>query len=416
MGGNLQHASLFVGRQPIIDNADTLVAYEVLLRTTNTLAAAGMHALPPCEQAALRAAAIKYAFDELGVEAALGGKTGHISVSTAFLLSEVVEMLPPERIVLQLQAAEPVTAAVIARCRALAARGYRLALGEVTRPGDLDPGLLPLVAIVKIDVAAVPPDELPALAALAGREGAALLATNIATAAQNRLCQCLGFSLYQGYFFARPVIVPGAAVHSSSLVLMKLATLINQDAEIEALEDVLKHAPDLTLRLLRMVNSAALARRRRIESVRNAILVLGREQLGRLVQIMMFRHQNRVNTGADPVTELAVIRGRLMETVAQALGKAELSAIAFMTGMLSLVDTLFGQELADIVEQLGLDEAVGAALLRHEGELGMLLELAQASELQHSGHAQALLTQLGMTDFDQFNRLQLDALRWAGTV
>lgn len=399
--------AFFLGRQPIIGAKCELVAYELLFRSSQCSAATML------DDSLVSANFIKYAFTDLDIESALGGKRGFINVSQAMLTSDTLKLLPRESVVLKIPQAMTLSPNLVAQCEKLRSDGYSLALDDVVALGTPALAVLPFISVVHINAPAMRPEDIEGLAQQARQHGALLLASKIDTVKQYQTCWELGFDLYQGYYFARPVILPGNAVQSSSLVLLKLVSLIAQDVPTEELEDALKHAPDLTLRLLRTVNSAALNRQRKIESVQNAIIVLGRTQLNRLVQIMMFRHQNRETTGADPVTTLAVLRGRVMETVAQQLGWSAVAGQAFMTGMLSLVDTLFGQELSGIIDQLSLDPAVTRALLYREGDLGLLLLLAEASELEDSARAAAILQALGLHDLDAFNRIQVEALKWA---
>jgi c-di-GMP-related signal transduction protein len=105
-----------------------------------------------------------------------------------------------------------------------------------------------------------------------------------------------------------------------------------------------------------------------------------------------------------------------METVAQLLGWSSAADRAFMVGRLSLVDTLFGQEMSEIITLLDLGENVTQALLHRDGQLGLLLQLAEASELEDSARVAVLADALGLHDHDAFNRIQIDALRWASSV
>ena len=400
----------FLGRQPIVGAGGELVAYELLFRSSYEKSAMVL------DDIVASAEVIHYAFTDLGIELALGDKLGCINVSQAVLMSDVLKMLPRQHVVLEIQESVVFTPEVVARCRELRQDGYTLALDDVAALTEPQLAVLPLISVIKIDVPAVRPEDLTGLVQQARLYGAQLLAEKIDTVKKYEFCREIGFDLYQGYYFARPVILPGRSVQSSSLVLLKLMSLIARDAELKELEDTLKHAPDLTLRLLRLVNSAAINLSRRIDSVQNAILVIGRLQLNRLAQIMLFQQQNRANAGADPVTQLAVVRGRLMETVAQLLGWSAATDRAFMVGMLSLVDTLFGRELLEIVTPLNLEESVMQALLHREGELGLLLQFAEASELEDSGRVAALMGALGLHDLDAFNRIQVDALAWASRL
>ena len=294
----------FLGRQPIVGAGGELVAYELLFRSSYEKSAMVL------DDIVASAEVIHYAFTDLGIELALGDKLGFINVSQAVLMSDVLKMLPRQHVVLEIQESVVFTPEVVARCRELRQDGYTLALDDVAALTEPQLAVLPLISVIKIDVPAVRPEDLTGLVQQARLYGAQLLAEKIDTVKKYEFCREIGFDLYQGYYFARPVILPGRSVQSSSLVLLKLISLIARDAELKELEDTLKHAPDLTLRLLRLVNSAAINLSRRIDSVQNAIRVIGRLQLNRLAQIMLFAQQNRANSGTDPVTQLAVVRGR----------------------------------------------------------------------------------------------------------
>jgi EAL and modified HD-GYP domain-containing signal transduction protein len=276
--------------------------------------------------------------------------------------------------------------------------------------------VLPYVSFVKVDVMGLAPARVAAIVQALRPYKVTLLAEKIDNEAQYDSCYALGFHLFQGYFFAKPVILSGRSLPPSAAVLMKLFALTAGDSEIEAIEALLKQAPDVTVRLLKLVNSAGFSPMNKISGVRNAIMVLGRVQINRLAQVMMFAQRTNANMTSDPLLQTAVIRGRVMEEIAAASGRAGLKDQAFMVGMLSLADALFGHELGTVVELLNLDDGVGAALLRREGELGVLLNLAEATERADRPAAEAAMAQLGLTDFSHLNQVQVNALSWAGTL
>ena len=105
-----------------------------------------------------------------------------------------------------------------------------------------------------------------------------------------------------------------------------------------------------------------------------------------------------------------------MEGLAIVRGWDAIKDRAFMVGMLSLVDALFGQPLADIVLRLNLEDDLQAALLRREGQLGLLLRLAEAGEGGGGKEALAVMEQLNLAELRQFNHVQVEALNWASKL
>lgn len=402
---------VFLGRQPILGRNGELLAYEILFRS----GAAANHAVITDDIAA-SAAVIQHAFLDFGIETALGHNLGFINISEALLLSDVIEMLPPRRVVLELLETVRFTPEVIARCRQLHAAGYRLALDDVTSHDPAQAELLPLIEIVKIDILGMPLQHLTGLVKSLQPFRKILLAEKVETNEQYEICHALGFELFQGYFFAKSVTLRGRTIQTSELVLLKLIKLVAADCEIDELENELKRAPELTMRLLRLVNSAAFCRPKKISTLRNAIIVLGRTQLNRLLQIMLFANTSAARTRANPLMQTAVIRGRLMEAVAQGLNQPALIKHSFMVGMLSLVGVLFGHDLNNIIGMLDLDETIQAALLRREGTLGQLLQLTEAAEIVDHQRVNTLLHELQLGNLDQFSKLQVEALQWANSL
>jgi len=401
----------FLGRQPIIGRDKELVAYELLFR-------AGPARAPLVfDDVAATAAVIQHTLFDLGIEEALGEKRGYVNVSDRLLMSEVVEALPSESLALEILETVELTDDVAARCAHLKRAGFMLALDDVVGLGEAQRLVLPFVHVVKVDLLAMDERDLPALVAGLRQYHVKLLAEKVETLAQYRTCHELGFDLYQGYFFAEPVILTGRTVKPSTMALVRLTCLLAADAETEALEDVLKGAPDVALRLLRMANSVVFnPSQNKISNMRHAIVVLGRAEMSRLAQIMIFSEQSRLGVASDPLVQLAASRGRMMEGMTKMLGWGRMKDHAFMVGMLSLADVLFGVPIAEVARIFNLDDALREALCDHAGPLGKLLHLVKMSEREEADMAWELVQPLGAIEAAQYNELQADAMTWAARL
>jgi EAL and modified HD-GYP domain-containing signal transduction protein len=397
----------FLGRQPIIGRNRELVAYELLFRSSHENAATVV------DDFAASAAVIQYTFSDLGMAKALGEKQGFVNVSQAMLMSDAVEVLPPDRIVLEILETVPITGEVVARCRQLRSAGYSFALDDVVEITEAYRQLLPLISVAKLDLKVIGEADIARTAANLRLFGVKLLAEKVETQEQYDFCRNLSFDLFQGYFFAKPVVLTGRMVQPSALILLKLFALTAADTELDEVESALKQAPDLTVRLLKLSNLSASRNSPKISSIRSAIKVLGRRQIHRFLQIMLFAQQSGTTAASDPLVQTALSRGCLMEGLANARGWSAIKDRAFLVGMLSVVDALFGQPLAEIVCLLNLDDSLQNALLRREGQLGTLLRLAEASERADSQMAITLMKQLNLSDLRQLNRMQVESFKWA---
>ena len=402
---------LFLGRQAILDREQRLFAYELLFRNGTRNSA------EVTDGVQATATVIINAFAELGVEAALGSYRGFINVDEEFLLSDVVELLPRQSVVLEILETVQPSAAVMERCKALKAAGFTLALDDIVQLEPRFAELLALVDIVKVDIQLLSGEQLTHLATKLRPLGKQLLAEKVDSREQMEQCLKLGFSLFQGYYFAKPTIIAGKKLDHSQLSLMKLLGLLLGDADTSELQVALKPEPGLTVNLLRMTNSVGSGSTRKITSLGHAILVLGRRQLQRWLQLLVFSAGSK-NTASNPLLMLAAARGRLMELLAAELhpNDSVLADQAFMVGIMSLMPALIGQPIADIVNPLGLESNVREALCDGTGQLGDMLRLAESSE---NGNLEQLAEDLaslpGITP-KALNYAQTQALQWANNI
>lgn len=402
---------LFLGRQPILDRNQQLFAYELLFRSgSNNFAEVtdGVQAT---------ATVIANAFSELGVAAALGKHRGFINVDEQFLFSDMLELLPRHAVVLEILETVPPTPAIIDRCRALKAAGFTLALDDVVQLEPEFAELLSLVEIVKVDIQPLSRVQLMQLSMKLKPMGKQLLAEKVDSREQMELCLKLGFTLFQGYYFAKPTIIAGKKLDHSQLSLMKLMGLLLGDAETSELEAALKPEPGLTVNLLRMTNSVGAGCTERITSLGHAITVLGRRQLQRWLQLLAFASGKESATG-NPLLQMAATRGRLMELLADEVspGDPALADRAFMVGIMSLMPALVAQPIEEIVAPLGLARDVRDALCNGSGRLGALLQITESSESGDVARLGSALAGLPGLEPKAINRAQTMALQWANEI
>jgi EAL and modified HD-GYP domain-containing signal transduction protein len=212
------------------------------------------------------------------------------------------------------------------------------------------------------------------------------------------------------WYLAPPAKPVGNQVVSRALAL-KLVQLVAADADTREIEDIFRRDPVLAYHLLRLVNSPGIGMSKRITSFSQAILVLGRQQLKRWLNLMLFAASKEDHRSAMLLARVGV-RARSMELLAREAGlDKQKQELAFMTGMFSLLGILFGLPLADILKPLQLDESLPGALLRQEGELGCLLQMAVSAEHSDAPALHELLGKAQVTALS-FNQINIEAHRW----
>ncbi|MCU6499583.1 HDOD domain-containing protein [Rugamonas sp. A1-17] len=220
-----------------------------------------------------------------------------------------------------------------------------------------------------------------------------------------------GAAWIEGDWFLAPPPKPVGSQAASRALALKLVQLVSADADTHEIEALLRQDPTLSYHLLRLVNSLGMGTGRRVTSFSQAILILGRSQLRRWLNLMLFSSREADQRSAMLLARVSV-RARAMELLAKAAGHDKPhQEQAFMAGMFSLLGVLFGMPLAEVLKPLTISEAVQQALLMREGELGQLLGVVEAAE--HDDMA-ALTRGLQALQIDgaSFNQIQAEAYLW----
>lgn len=399
---------VFVGRQPILDNDQTVCAFELLFRDS-----AGAGAARVLDGTAATSKLLVNTFNSLGIERVLGGKRAFINVSAELLLNSALETLPPSKVVLEILETIRPTPTVVARCRKLVELGYSLALDDFVYHRDYD-SLIALAEYVKLDIRALGVLQLAEHARLLPPHNVKLLAEKVETQQEFRTCRDLRFEYYQGYYFARPETLTARDIDPQTQRLMRLFNLAATRAELGRI--ALEFKPDvaLSLNLLRYLNSAGFGLGRKLGSVQEALLILGYEKLARWLSLLMLSGTTR-NVAPNALFRVALTRARLMELLgARTLPEKEQDYL-FMTGMLSLLDAMLDAPLATILKNLTLPDAVSAALLQDSGPYAPYLQIARAAEQDDPARVEVLARALDL-GLAAFTATQLKAFEWADQV
>jgi EAL and modified HD-GYP domain-containing signal transduction protein len=400
--------NFFLARQPILNRGQRLVAYELLFRD------AGAHnAASVTDDAEATATVIAHAA-ELGMAQVVGDQMAFVNVDAVGLMSDFIRFLPHDKVILEILETVKATPEVLDRIRELKQAGFRFALDDVIGQSDDVQQFTPLCDVIKVDIKDMQPGTLPALARVLKNPRQKLLAEKVETIEEFQQCMELGFEYFQGYYFARPVILSGKKIAPSQLSVLHLLDLLNSDASNQEIEHSVKHDALITLNLLRLVNTPAVGARYRINSVGHALMVLGRRQLRRWLQILLYVKNGGTAEFTSPLLQLATTRGKTMELMVEHLrpGQRVSADIGFTVGVMSLMDTLFSIHMRDVLESVNVLDEVRAALLHRGGDYGSMLSLIEQLEQGRDGKTLALmLHQLALKPAELYT-IQLAAIEW----
>ena len=293
---------------------------------------------------------------------------------------------------------------------ALKRRGFRLAFNYSVLTRSYE-SWLPLASFIKFDLSVLKPEALGNFVKVArSKSSATLIAEKVETREQYETLRALGVTLFQGYWFAQPVLLQGRTLRPAQAIILQLIDLLRQQASIEDIETLLKRDPALSFNLLRFINSAAFGIRSEVSSFKHAVMLLGYKRLFKWATLLLTCGNASVMPPALGAT--AVVRGRLMELLAQGLLPATESDDAFVVGVFSLLDAMLGIPLESALATVALPASVCDALLRQSGPLAPVLALVKACESGDATEFSRCAAQLRL-DSQHINQAHLHALAWA---
>lgn len=397
-----------IGRQAILNEQREVFGYELFDR--NTAAAAHTAA----SDAALLFNALSYA----GTEALVGRKLVFINCTHESLVGGHLELIHPDKVVLEIPVmAETATAEEIQSrlpiFEALRQRGFRLAFDQnLLRRAYAS--WLPMASFIKLDMLTFPLSSAEALVKFSRTHTSAqIVAEKVETAEQFEVMRALGVKLFQGFWFAKPDVIQAKTIRPSQATIVQLLNLVRSQSSTVEIEELLKRDPTLSFNLLRFINSSGFGLSCEITSFRHAVMILGLKKLFRWAALLMTT--SRAGGSAPAVGQTAVVRGRLMELLANEMLSPDEADNAFVIGVFSLLDVMLGLPMDKALNSVALPQSVLDALLHKTGIYAPFLELVLACESGDDESFARTSEALHLSNH-QVNWAHLQALAWADNL
>ena len=346
---------VFVARQAIFDRRLKVYGYELLFRPCRDCDTAGA---ADCS-ASLQV--ITNSFFSIGMERLLAGTRAFINFPEELLSDERVFSLPPSQTVIEILETVRPDPPVVEACRALREKGFVLALDDFSHLKGWD-RLANLVSIIKVDFRATTEAEQQALVERYAGRGICMLAEKVETQEEfARACR-MGYHYFQGYFFARPVIVSRREIPGSKLAYLKILQEIHRpELELSVLEKLIQREVSLASKLLRYINSSIFGWINPVHSIRQALALLGEQEIRNWVSLATL--PTLASDRPDELIRTALLRARFSELIAPWAGIGHRKSDLFLIGLFSALDAMLGRPVAEILGEMRLGGDIAEALL-----------------------------------------------------
>ncbi len=394
----------YVARQPILDINQELVAYELLFRDGES-----NHFPNICpDQATSNILTNNHL--SMGVEKVTGDLPAFINFHADTLIRNFPSFLDPNKVVIEILEDVPISDELLDACRDLKNKGYKFALDD----HDFDPKwdvFFPLVDIIKVDVLSTNMLTISRYIRRLEEFNLTLLAEKVETAEQFAQLKLLGFTQFQGYFFARPEMIKQKKVTTSKQSILSLIEQANQPGlDFDKISNIFSSDPGLTYKLLRFINSPTYGRSQEITSLKHALIYIGEVELKKFIALLALSDLS--DSKPSEIMRVSLVRAKFCEQISNLRKDEENPPKAFLTGMLSMIDGILNYELNSVLDILPIHPEIKAALLGEKDTLTGYLMLARKSEKGLWQEAEKIAKALNVS-LEQYYQAHAKAIEWA---
>lgn len=394
------YETFYVARQPILTLDKEVYGYELLFRQNQEARTAEI--VDP-QHATMSVASGGFLRSS---EDLLAGQKLLINFTANLILDGTPYGLPPDRVVVEILESVDVTPELVQAVAKLKDEGYSFAIDDYTGDSAFDE-LLPLATIIKVDLMAVDEKMLPGVVQKARHPGVTLLAEKVEDAKTFMQCKSLGFELFQGYFFSKPVNLEGRRPPAASAGKLRILQQLNEELSLEQLTELVQSDPSLAYRLLRFLNSSAFSFLHEITSISHAVRLIGIGQVKHWLRLVVVA-ELKAKDASPELLMMSMTRAKYLEMQAEEKDKDSY----FLLGLISLMDVVMQLPMSEVLSRVSLEQRLADALEEKPGRLHEYLESARCLERAEWSAVDAFIQGHGL-DASHVKQSWAEALIWA---
>lgn len=392
-----------VTRQPIFSENEDTFGYELLFRNSDAEFSSIDDNDPQSSQI------IANVFMEIGLKLLVGDKPAFINLPHGFIREKQSIPFAKDKFILEIMADTEMDDALTSAINELHTQGFNIALDNLSMSDSKKP-LIEKSSMIKVDVTNFDNDELQKYSEQLKSTGKLLLAKKVDSQEDFERCKKLGFNYFQGSFLSKPKVVKYKTLPSNKILLMKiLAKIQDPDVEISDLEKIISQDVGISFKFLRLINSANFGLSKKVESLHQALLLLGMRQIKSWVSLVAL---SNIDSVPQELTDMSLLRAKMCKSLAEKAACENPDAF-FTVGMFSLLDAIMSKSMASILTSLPFSEEINQALLHKKGgtEIAAALDCVIAHEQSDWG-----MIKFSTLTAQEINEIYIATLEWCRGV
>lgn len=391
---------IYVARQPIVTVDKKIYGYELLFRSIEN---DGLERAQFTDGTIASTRVAVNVLNHIGLQQVVGDELAFVNADESFIMSDAILSLPREHFVIELLETIEINDEITDRIIELKKLGFHFAIDDASCNPKFLENFKPIfhyIDILKLDSTIIDKKGLESHIEELNGFDFELLAEKVETLEEFEYYKKLGCSYFQGFFFAKPDLMKQKALDPIYQEIFKLINILDDEGSIEEISTAFEESPDVTIQLLKFMNSGVLNMKSNIRSIKHAIALLGRKPLKQWLFLIAFSKAESATDGMrSPVVILAQSRAKLMSELASTLKSSDIDVHeASLVGILSLVDVITEAPLEDILEELTVSSSIKEALLKSRGKLGELLELTISIETANIEKSNTILSKFNVSN------------------
>lgn len=406
--------NVFVGRQPILDLQENIFGYELLYRNSEK------NTFPAIDPDKATIELIVNTFLSIGAREVAGERTVFINFTGSLLAQDIFGSFDAKSVIIEILEDVAITPALISKIRELKEQGFRLAMDDFILQEQYaeHSSLFNYVDYLKIDFLNTTKEERVVIENFSKKyANIALLAEKIETETDFSNAKKSGYTLFQGYFFAKPEIIRGFEIPPNIVLHYQVIKSLGRDTpNFEEISGLIKRDISLSYKFLRFINSPGVGVQRKIGSIKQALVLVGLEEMKKWMHVLALREMEEDNPNGrlQALIEYSLTRAKMCELLAKRAGKKNLDEY-FLAGMFSLMDVIMKREWCDILPLIPLTDTVSHTLEGKETAITPYVKLAEAVERFNLEGIEKYADELRI-DYVELSNYSQEANRWSRTL
>lgn len=396
---------VFVARQPILDKNNNIFGYELLFRDSYD----NFYNEKDGDKATLEV--VRNSYLNIGMDKIVGEKKAFINFTENVLKTEIFSAMSPKSVIVEiLENVEP-SEDIIEACKKIKALGYKIALDDFVFDIKYK-DIIELADIIKVDFITTKGYKRKAIIDNIKSNNIKFIAEKVETLEDFNEAVSFGYSYFQGYYFSKPIIIPGKEIPKNKKIYIELLTEVNsKDFSFKNIENLIKKDVSLSYQLLKTLNSAKYCLKRNITSIKQALIILGEKEIKKWLYFVAIKS---IGDNEPKVIVIeSLIRAKFTEQIFVESGASSKSLNAYLIGLLSMIDVILERPLEEVLAEVLVPTEVKNALLHLEiNEYSKALDLILCYEKAKWNEVMLLANDLNIEKMD-LGKTYLDALNWA---